>query len=138
MINVYCLIDPRDRKPFYVGVTVSKINIRLAGHISEIKTYPPCNYSTKMAFIADIINSGKKPQTRLLITASIHDVDHYEYFFYKMFTHQGFNLIQKPTAFSYSKKSITDKNKISLLNSSNQRIKKYSQLRYKNILIIIW
>lgn len=128
------MVDPRDNKPFYVGVTILKINMRLGGHISELKTYPECNYTTKMSFIHGIMKEGKKPRIRLLKVVPLPEVDYYEHFFYSMFIHQGFILIQKPTAFSYSKKTITDRNKI--LN--NQQVKQYMQLWYKNILVLIW
>jgi len=134
MYNIYCLVNSLDNKPFYVGVTVLKIHLRLCGHLSELKTYPVCNYNQKMTFIADIIANGGKIRTRLLKTVPLHEVDYYEQFFYNMLLGQGFTLINRPTSFCYSKKRLTDKNKV--LN--NQYVKKYMQLRYKNILILIW
>lgn len=134
MINIYCLIDPRNNKPFYVGATIQPIETRLSGHISEIGTYSQKYRSDKMVCIAQLMNIGKRPKVRLLLSTSIYAVDFYEYFFYLMFIHQGYDLYQDNNRFYY----YNQKNKSRLRKAKRQQLKKYMQLSYKNILIIIW
>jgi hypothetical protein len=95
MINIYCLIDPRNKQPFYVGATNGSIYVRLSGHITECKTYLPRYWSSKQHYMNDILIAGLKPKTRLLHTCSIHEAEHYELFFYNLLLSQGFKLLQK-------------------------------------------
>lgn len=133
MYRVYCLIDPLDKKPFYVGATATPLTARLSGHINEVKTY--CwQRSEKILHIENILKSNRRPKVRLLIIATLHSVDHYEKFFYDLLIKQGFTLLQKKTAFTYSKKVKT----LSANKAHYQQVKKYMQLRYKNIIILIW
>lgn len=133
MINIYCLIHPITRHPFYVGATKLPINIRLSGHICEYNTYRPDSHSVKMKYIGNLLQQGIKPKVRLLYVATLHSVDHYERFFYDLFKQQGYNLLQKDTAFSYKKKATAQPFKY-----KHKMPKKYLQLCYNNILIIIW
>lgn len=83
MINIYCLIDPRNNKPFYVGATKHKVNIRLSGHINEAKSYLPKHWSDKQKLINELLSEGKKPRTRLLKTVGLsyyfQNVDNFVY-----------------------------------------------------------
>lgn len=134
MINIYCLVDPRDGKPFYVGATNCRLNTRLSGHISESKTILPQYWNNKNKLINSILRDGKRPRIRLLKVATMGSVDHYEFFFYSMLTQHGFVLIQRTTAFHYKKRMI----KLMARRSDNQHLRQYSKLYFKNILIIIW
>lgn len=98
MIHIYCLIDPRNKTPFYVGATKASIYVRLSNHINECKTYLPHYWSKKQQRINDILLSGNRPKTKLLHKCSIHETEHYELFFYEMFIQQGFELLQNKPA----------------------------------------
>ncbi len=90
--------------------------------------------SEKMKFISDIMAAGFKPRIRLLFVATLHNVDYYERFFYNLLTSHGYELLQLKHAFDYAKKEKSFQAKL----KQYQQLRKYMQLRYKNILIIIW
>jgi len=133
MIFIYCLFDPRNGYPFYVGATCYKLNHRLSNHVNEKKTYSAERWSEKMIFIRELEKVGIRPQIKLLYTASIDTVDHYEAFFHAVLTRQGYKLLQKPHAFSYKN---TRKN--SRYVSKYKQLRSYNRIYFKNILIIIW
>lgn len=109
MIRIYCLVDPRNDKPFYVGATNGPLNKRLSGHIKAAKDYrlspwlqmyPPIS-SKKAALIMDILASNTKPSIRELIIIPKIATNDYEKFFYEMFETQGFKMLQLKSAFYY-------------------------------------
>lgn len=133
MINIYCLVNSVDNKPFYVGATKLKIENRLRSHVWETKSlFSPTNQ--KQLFIKKLLSEGHKPIIHLLQIVTINDVNHYEEFFYIMLKRQGFNLLQLPSAFSY--KQLTTN--FRWLRGDYVRVKKYNKIYFKNILIIIW
>jgi hypothetical protein len=110
MVSIYCLVDPRNNQPFYVGATRNKLNIRLCGHLNTaketIKYNNPYNQDktalNKALLIFDIMRTaGKRPRIIKLLSVQSIEANHYEEFFYSMFLTQGFRLLQQPTAFSY-------------------------------------
>jgi hypothetical protein len=112
-INIYCLIDPRNNKPFYVGATESNIKHRLSNHISEVKTYSKDYWSDKIKLIKEIMQDNKRPVVMLLCVCDISSVDHYEAFYYNLFISQGYELLQRAQGLSYAKKRKTDLAKLS-------------------------
>lgn len=101
MIKIYCLIDPRNNKPFYVGATKCRLYNRLSNHINECKTLLPEYWSSKHRLINEIKESGNRPVIHLIYECPKYATDHYERFFFNMLKGQGFDLLQNPT-FSYA------------------------------------
>lgn len=134
MANIYCLVDPRTDKPFYVGATISPLNKRLCGHISESKITHHHTTSKKILFMRGILSTGQRPRIELLQIVDTCVIDEYEIFFYNMFLAQGFELFQFSHTFNHQNK-IKYFDRIVL---NNRRIRKYSQHCYKELLIIIW
>lgn len=128
-INIYCLVDPRNNLPFYVGATKQSINIRLSGHINEVKTYLPNFWSVKQKFMHQLLSEGKRPKTRLLLKVDIYEVDFYEKFFYDVFIKQGFTLLQLSHRFYYT--SFLEYNKFYV--RKNQQLVPYSHYCCNNI-----
>jgi hypothetical protein len=108
MVHIYCLIDPRTNKPFYVGATSGKLNIRLSSHLSDCRLTPVDRHNNKMKLIRNILDSGKRPKIRLLQSVTLHEADHYEKFFFTLLRQQGFELLQQDYAFSYKSKRQND------------------------------
>jgi hypothetical protein len=133
MIYIYCLFDPRNGRPFYVGATCYRLNIRLANHINERNVYSRRVWSKKMQFIDGMMCAGVRPKVRLLYVSNIDTVDHYERFFHEMLVQQGYALLQKPHAFSY-KNTIRNGRYV----SKYKQLRKYHGIYFKNMLIIIW
>ena len=142
IITIYCLVHPITLIPFYVGATNGKINIRLAGHLTNARyTYIDRHtqetkhaYNTeKDIFIRSILSIGRKPIIRSIISCDIHEANHYELFFYNLLNAQGFKMYHKePHGY---KEKITNERRYVL---KNKQLRKYSQLCCKDILIIIW
>jgi hypothetical protein len=133
MIQIYCLFDPTTGHPFYVGATSYRLNIRLANHINERNVYSRRAWSRKMLFIDGLMCAGNRPKIRLLYLANIDTVDHYEEFFHRLFVGQGFTMLQKPHAFSY-KSTLRNGRYV----SKRKRLRKYTRIYFKDLLIIIW
>lgn len=133
MIQIYCLFDPRNGRPFYVGATSYSLNIRLANHINERNVYSREHWSRKMTFIDGMMCAGIRPQVRLLFISDIDTVDHYERFFHALFVEQGYTLLQKPHAFSY-KSTLRNGRYV----SKRKQLRKYNKILFKNMLVIIW
>lgn len=110
MINLYCLVDPRTSKPFYVGITVCRLNSRLSGHIAEIKAYQGRHRSEKQEFLREMVESGVRPTIQLLRQVSLNETDFYEFFFYEMFIKQGYKMYQWPPSQDYKRKNTAYKN----------------------------
>src|SRR5579872_1866438 len=116
MVSIYCLIDPRNDKPFYVGAT-EKPKTRLSGHITrakstlefaiDIKNTNGLKYfpqSRKTLIICDILDSGTRPKLVILYECSPYCVQFYETFFYLALSSQGFDLHQEIEKRYHSKK----------------------------------
>lgn len=115
MINIYCLVDPRNNTPFYVGSTKRKLSLRLSGHISDskgvfgLRPYKDnvlyVGYQKKL-YIQSIINGGNKPQIVLLCSVAPHLTDLFEKYFYSYFKSQNIDLLQVSNRFNYQKQKI--------------------------------
>lgn len=110
MVSIYCLVDPRNNRPFYVGATRSKLNNRLSGHLvtakDSIKYHNPYSQDKTalnkgILFLEIMRKTGKKPRIVELLRVQSIEADHYEKFFYLMFKNQGFILFQQSSAFGY-------------------------------------
>jgi len=121
MISIYCLIDPRTGKPFYVGCTGGTIKNRLSAHITEIKTYHGYNLSDKQKLIASIIEAGLRPEAILLCNTTIEKADWVERFYYKAFVNLGFTMLQLSTSFFYSRKIKTESINIEALRANMKK-----------------
>lgn len=109
MIQIYCLVDPRNKHPFYVGATVVPLKNRLSAHIHEAVNFRTNKYAMqytthkKHYLIAELNAVGLKPIIDLLYTCDIFSVDHYEPFFYQLLVNHGFELFNMAHNFNYSK-----------------------------------
>lgn len=100
--KVYCLVDPRTDKPFYIGTTYRKLSERLHGHIadSKITVYKKGTILfERCTFIRDMINEGFKPVPKLLFIANMTTANLLEGYVYRYFTKLGYNLIQSDCHF---------------------------------------
>lgn len=107
-INIYCLIDPSNDAPFYVGATKYEINKRLKEHLRETLYKVHC-FSPKELKIREILGYGAKPLIKLLYVCSLYDVNFYEPFFYNMLINQNFTLLQHVNSFGYHHKKKENK-----------------------------
>lgn len=125
MIQIYCLINPHNNRPFYVGATKLDLSNRLSVHITESKSILPIYWNRKHYLMNYLISTNKRPRIRLLYTCSLIEVDYYEEFFYKMFISQGFRLLQS-NSFNYSTKHQLGKliNQWSKIKNINKKIVK--------------
>lgn len=109
MIQIYCLVDPRNKRPFYVGATVVPLKNRLSAHIHEAINFRTNKYAIKYTsykkhqLIMDLNKAGLKPIIDPLYICDINSVDHYEPFFHQILTNHGFDLFNMPYNFNYSK-----------------------------------
>lgn len=108
MIKIYCLADPRNDKPFYVGATNGKLSVRLSSHITTAFDYvmhPPFMNNTisakKHRLIFDIITNGFRPLIIELQTIDRLQANHFEEFYYRMFMGRGFEMYQVEHGFKY-------------------------------------
>lgn len=115
MIKIYCLVDPRNNLPFYVGATKIPLKSRLSGHIHEARVFRPNKYIQyypltyyKHILINEIISCGIRPRIDLLYISSLIAVEHYEQFFYTMLKNQGFKLFNLESQFNYLKYTKVD------------------------------
>jgi hypothetical protein len=111
---IYCLIDPRNEFPFYVGSTRIDPHIRLRQHINGQKTSlrSPSIVNQRVEFIQQILKDGKEPVLNILEYASVEKVDEKEEFHYNRLKNNGYALIQDPNYFVSSKRPIKQKSKI--------------------------
>ena len=103
MISIYCLINPIDGKPFYVGATKFELRLRLFGHIGYANSCPKNGGNEKNVLILDLIKNGLRPEIKWLHSTDIHGVDYWENYFYTMLSNQGFCLLQRVPKGQYKK-----------------------------------
>lgn len=131
MINIYCLINPINNKPFYVGATKGRLSYRLYCHVKE-SANPLYNHTMKAIVINEIIDRGYKVKIDLLLSCHLTASDFYEKFFYDMLLMQGYSLVNYPSQFFYySQRTNTRKGRYSCP-------KIYQKIFFKNTCIIIW
>lgn len=101
--KIYCLIDPRSQKVFYVGATKLSLSHRLSGHVSDSNLLRGgSTFNRRCDFIQEILKEGGRPVIKLLKTVLLDSVDHYESFYYRKFTRLGNDLLQCADKFNYS------------------------------------
>lgn len=108
MIKVYCLVDPRNNKPFYVGATKILLKNRLSNHIHEARVFMVNKYSpqyscNKHFLIQELVAYGLRPRIDLLYISPLLAVEHYEAFFHNVLVGQGFNIHNSTSQFNYLK-----------------------------------
>lgn len=110
MIQIYCLVDPRNNKPFYVGATKVLLKERLSGHISDTTSYsfvlkncPDKHHGKKHDIILDILECSSKPRIDLIYCCDIHSAEFYEQFFFHMLLAQGFQIVNYQRKIRYDK-----------------------------------
>ena len=107
MIYIYCLVNPVNSIPFYVGATKVSINTRLSYHIHESKHILPQYRDKKHTFISNLLSTGIRPTARLLYITTLYGAEYYELFFYNMLIKYGFTLLQTEPS-GYTKKLISE------------------------------
>ncbi len=109
MIQIYCLADPRNKRPFYVGATIVPLKNRLSAHIHEAMNFRTNQHAIKYTahkkhfLIVELNKVGMKPIIDLLYICDIYSVDYYEPFFYQILVNHGFELFNMAYNFNYSK-----------------------------------
>jgi len=102
---VYCLINPRTNTPYYVGVTMNRLQARLSLHMCQQGR--SLGNTTVCDRRKDLHNTfrhdGIKPVIKALAVADIHTVDFLEHHYYNHFINIGHELLQLGTRFNYSK-----------------------------------
>lgn len=111
MYSIYCLIDPRDNKPFYIGATSYSLKARLSQHISSVDRKRSKRFSLsndRKEKIKDILKCGHRIIIKLIRTATLANVNRLEFFYYKKYTKLGFNLLQSDRHFSFPYHKLTE------------------------------
>ncbi len=114
MIQIYCLVDPRNNKPFYVGATKVLLKNRLSAHIHEAINFRTNKYAIhytsykKHFLIKELVEANLKPRIDLLYLTPLLAVEHYERFFHNMLVAQGFELFNWTHQFNYLKYTKVD------------------------------
>lgn len=110
MIKIYCLVDPRNNRPFYVGATKVLLKERLSGHISDTTSYtyvlkncPDKRHGKKHDIVMAILESNQRPRIDLLYCCDIHCAEFYERFFFEALTYQGFQIVNYQRNINYNK-----------------------------------
>lgn len=95
-VYIYCLIDPRNGKPFYVGATCNP-----ASRYSQHKTLLPGIVINKNGIevrrrrkIQAILNSGNVLKMEILKITTPKSAAKWELHYFKLFYDEGQNLIQ--------------------------------------------
>jgi hypothetical protein len=105
MITIYCLVDSRDNKPFYVGATQSLLKIRLQGHFFDANFYRAYVKDSivirKSKLINEIRDNGYEVHIRPLQLVNEFSVNYYEHFYYTLFIKQGYTPLQSKGHFKY-------------------------------------
>lgn len=102
--KIYCLIDPRDNHPFYVGATRRLLEQRLASHITQLDRKSKKNSLTdqRKERIKAILDIGKLPIISMIEEANERDAGYLEEtHFYRLFK-EGYTLLQSASHFTYS------------------------------------
>lgn len=83
MVKIYVLLDPRDLRVRYVGVTVQKLNRRLTGHIGDIKLKDRNSY--KINWLKELRNLNLKPIIRQIEEVEYSEWENRERYWYSYF-----------------------------------------------------
>jgi len=103
MVKIYCLVDPRNGLPFYVGRTTQKrLEKRLSAHVKDSKW---CGVkSNKSHLIEKIIEqTGKRPLIFTLVVTSHELAPVFEEFMYWHFRNLGVEMTNNQYLFNYGK-----------------------------------
>lgn len=117
MITIYCLVDPQNNRPFYVGATRFDLKKRHAQHMNAGKqlrfqvTNPTALQFLPMHQRANTIEeirlTGQLPVITPLYHCTKVTANFYEEFFYILLIKQGYYLHQAEKRFYRTKKSKT-------------------------------
>lgn len=117
-VKIYCLVDPRTERPFYVGATSRELKYRLNEHIKE--ELDRGIRGKKAELIKQILTAGYLPQIKLIKEVKYDDVDKCEAFYIKKFIRNGFELFQIHDRCTYKRtineKSLAKRNRDYYLN----------------------
>lgn len=97
-IYIYCLVDPRNHKPFYVGAT-SDLKSRMAAHRKSTpgnRINENCITNRRAKKIVSILNSGHEIQVVVLKICVPRRAAKWEVYYYSLFADRGEKLIQLP------------------------------------------
>lgn len=146
LVKIYALINPINRKPFYVGATIHNLKTRLSGHISEVKNKTlSLDYKLpkkimignirfhRQSTILSIIAKGKSVKIKLLREVPLKDAGFFERYYYQLFTDQGIIIFQSPRHTNYTQKMLTEieGRKWLLTKVQNERTRKDLKLNEK-------
>lgn len=144
MVNIYCLVDPRNDYPFYVGATIKTIRERCMQHccgLNKVINWRPQRFYPldlkKKLLINEIFLAGFKTNVVLLAQVSDEVAHIYEAYFYNILNNQGYALFQYPVFCHYyanKPKSFIKLEKSNIQLFDNQ----YDNIYFKDLLIIIW
>ena len=110
--TIYCLIDPRNDTPYYVGAMKNgkyPLDQRLRGHIShancERYLINRANkyVSDRLRIVYDLELENNRPTIKALLVVTANNVDFCEALGYEYLTSLGFVLHQSPYNFHYTK-----------------------------------
>lgn len=105
--KIYCLKDPRNKKPFYVGSTEKSLNIRLAGHAVKTNRNSAGSISHKrFLLIQEIISEGYNIIIEVLDTVPFDRVDEVESGYYNTLKNEGNEMLQSEKHFTYQQSSL--------------------------------
>ena len=129
MVNIYCLIDPRNEKPFYVGATRLLPTLRLSCHLSSAKRYAKklsrdkseTISGKKHELIHQIVSANLLPIIKVLEIANEDIAGAAESKHYFKLIQSGYDLLQAPKQLVYTK-TILSRNKNSAMRQSVREI----------------
>lgn len=95
--KIYCLIESRTWKPFYVGATTGTLRDRLWNHLTKAKSkqeYKKGKLIERSEFIRGLINEGHNIQIALIKEVPFKDCNRWEEYYYNDMISKGYDLIQ--------------------------------------------
>src|ERR1700677_931130 len=110
--TIYCLIDPQTNYPYYVGTMKNgkyPLDQRLRGHISQANCERNLSHRVnqyvhqKNKIVYDLEFEKRRPIIKALLVVTAENVDFCEQLGYEYLTYLGFNLLQSPYNFYYTK-----------------------------------
>jgi hypothetical protein len=108
MIKIYCLVDPRDNTPFYVGATKQKLRKRLFYHMTKYNIH--WAYKPRKEKLISILNEHLLPIIAPIILTEAINADTMERLAYQYLKSLGYNLLQAEYRFTYQSNGWVKKN----------------------------
>lgn len=100
-IKIYCLVDPRNNRIFYVGATACKLKVRLSAHCHVPGFSVGAILKKKQKLITEIAKEKARPLIVELKVVDFLEVDYWEQYYYYLFKGYGFELLQAEYQFQY-------------------------------------